>query len=511
MPNFEYGKTFRPIINWENVTKFQYKTDWQDLLADKVATSEWNRDRIIVALLNIIEKKKLESLMLLLANRREQHVDLGLIRKALQINATNLFYHTGAFILADQMYIEYLDNMQLSTSDNGHVLFNFYHKQRKNFSESERSLFIAYVEKIANESLKRQILDFIELNESVSEVIEDPDAAELEAIEASLKERIAQEEEKMSQESKEETINTGKDLLPSVVNVSGAVPHLFVDTNIVGDDSPNHSPVPKIKTVPVALQASSPMVAAKASLFLRFANKWKALPTRYKLAAFGFTVLGIAATVLGIVFPPSLTVTVPLLKISSSALLTYGGAALTALTLAGHAIHISRQPAKTVASPNNTTVPADNLPPVIASAAEEEKESTSYSPVFTVTAEHEHAVDNALRSASESRTPREDADVDHCESTQLEVTRSNRSASDSSSMTILSILRAPQSTPRSASSLARLDAIPTTPTSSDGAYVPPQLVRSSSVRTAKEKSPNKTKANSNGERIATISPRLQMR
>lgn len=83
------------------------------------------------------------------------------------------------------------------------------------------------------------------------------------------------------------------------------------------------------------------------SLWERCKQKWNAISTKAKVAAVVFTVLGVAAVLLGVFLPPSLAVTIPLLKISSSALLTYAGAALAGATLIGHAAHIALAPAAT--------------------------------------------------------------------------------------------------------------------------------------------------------------------
>ncbi len=504
MSTIIYGTTFKPIINWENITQLQFKTDWLDLLADKAKTQEWNRDRLLIAILNIIENEKLRVLIELLGNRRDTLFDMNLILKAVQIEPTTLFFEDGNFSLENHAYLEYLDNMANSTADDGKVLFHFYEAHREKFTADEHLLFSDYVTTIKDEKLKENILGFIRLNGYVSDVvtIEEPDTNELEAQLQRLeredvlnKAALEDKQDKVEvekedvQPEQEQTPASGVNLLPSVV---ASVPsRLSIDTSNNSEESPSSSPVPVRKATPV-IGPTALVAFQKVSLATRIANKWKALPTRYKLAAFGFAMLGIAATVLGIVFPPSLTVTVPLLKVSSSTLLTFGGAALTAVTLVGHAIHISRQPAKAVVLPVSETAPAQNQPQSAAVEAEQEVPETP-SP-SSVQNELEEKDERADFSSSAPLS----VSLDPCESTRTERPRSL----SASSVTILSILRAPQTTPTSASTLGRDPALPT-PSSRPGSYVVPKLIRSHSMRTE-----SSTKANIHGERIANISPRV---
>ena len=77
----------------------------------------------------------------------------------------------------------------------------------------------------------------------------------------------------------------------------------------------------------------------------RFKQKWQAMSLGAKMVA-GFSILaGIAAVLLGVFFPPSLAVTVPLLgKLTAGTLLTYGGAVLAGVTALGHTAHILTTP-----------------------------------------------------------------------------------------------------------------------------------------------------------------------
>jgi hypothetical protein len=86
--------------------------------------------------------------------------------------------------------------------------------------------------------------------------------------------------------------------------------------------------------------------ASKSTFWQRCKQKWNAVPTVAKVAAVVATVVGLASLVLGILCPPSLLVTVPLLKISSSSLMIYAGAALTGVTLLGHATHVATRPVR---------------------------------------------------------------------------------------------------------------------------------------------------------------------
>jgi hypothetical protein len=505
--NIKYGKTYKNIINWNNITAYQFRNDWATLLSGEYNANDdaWNEDRMIVALLTIMGKRELESLLSLAARRRGNYVDYHLLRKALQTDATNKFFYTGKFAVENDIYIDYLNNMALSTAEDGKILFTFYFNNRKKFSAQEHKLFVDHIEKIENEKLKTQILEFISLNYVSPESDQDPTQELMNTLEEQMQALKKEEEEKAN--------NTGRDYQPSVINdsIADAKPAstaLFVDTNNSGvKDSPILSPIPLILTSAVVVVPPSP-IETNTSWFTKFVNKWKALPTGYKVAAFGVTFLGLVSTILGIVFPPSLTVTVPLLKISSSALLTYGGAVLTTACLVGHAVHISRQPvSKTKALPISTPpVADDNLQqpaaPVIEPLKAELALTPSPSHISTASTRVLRHSDSFIRdSDAEGQEEEKEQDIDTCGSSQLGDSRDERDDSLSrSSRTILSMLKVPTNTPISSSpSTSPLTQHSSASPSNTGRSVL-SFVRSNSTGTAISKS---SKA-----RVATISPRL---
>jgi hypothetical protein len=449
----QYAETYKEIINWDNVTLNQFDTDWKKLFSgeEKVNTDSLNEDRLLVALLVIKQNNKLNELMGSLAKQTYQQVNYNLLHKAQQMAATQALFDTGVFVSENNLYLNLLENLRQSTANSGHTLFNFYEKNRNNFSATAHKLFVDYVEAMDetftnNKKLKNQILSFISLNHINQEPEEDPSA-----------ELIANMEKEIKEMEDQQVTSTG--LQPSVITDSSLattpVPSisLSIDTADVKDQETIPSPT-LLKKAHIGFPLA---ITTKPSLFTTFANKWNALPTRYKIAAAVFALLGLVSTVLGIVFPPSLTVTLPLLKVSSSSLLIYGGAALEAVTLLGHAVHISRQEV------------FETKTPVFKEITEEEKEQQT-APVIIIESAQVPSAQTAPEEKSNPSTPvssasttlrrhsfhHDDADdsdheeesIDHCEVTKI--SGSTASHSPSSSALVLSSLDVPPNSPASA-------------------------------------------------------------